>query len=154
MEVEKQKRLEEERKKSEAEARRQRERFVKKYRVIYHSNACNFLCFCMFREQKERERLQKLEQEREKKQKEEDERRKKEELKRKKLEQERIEKEKLEKAAKIKVYLNLAYTYGAKVISISLRVCTLLILTNNLLCILLSFYHPFSSQLSSSSFPI
>ena len=55
------------------------------------------------REQKERERLQKLEQERERKQKEEEERRKKEEMKRKKVEQERIEKEKAEKAAKIKV---------------------------------------------------
>jgi type IV pilus biogenesis protein CpaD/CtpE len=56
-----------------------------------------------FREQKERERLQKLEQERERKQKEEEERRKKEEMKRKKAEQERIEKDKAEKAAKIKV---------------------------------------------------
>lgn len=55
------------------------------------------------REQKERERLQKLEQERERKQKEEEERRKKEEIKRKKAEQERIEKDKAEKAAKIKV---------------------------------------------------
>ena len=58
--------------------------------------------FC-FREQKERERLQKLEQERERKQKEEEERKKKEEMKRKKAEQDRIEKDKAEKAAKIKV---------------------------------------------------
>lgn len=59
--------------------------------------------FVRFREQKERERLQKLEQERERKQKEEEERRRKEEMKRKKAEQERVEKDKADKAAKLKV---------------------------------------------------
>ena len=67
------------------------------------TEAPTVIVFLWFREQKERERLQKLEQERERKQKEEEERRKKEEMKRKKAEQERIEKDKAEKAAKIKV---------------------------------------------------
>ena len=72
------------------------------------------------REQKERERLQKLEQERERKQKEEEERRKKEEMKRKKAEQERIEKEKAEKAAKIKVGLKTQHLYQTEMVGFTI----------------------------------
>ena len=107
MEAEKQKRLEEERKKTEAEARRQRERWATLWGIYCDLFLFRLILLLFFhREQKERERLQKLEQERERKQKEEEERRRKEEMKRKKAEQERIEKEKAEKAAKIKVHYN------------------------------------------------